>query len=166
MVLIYILNKQMKKELSVTLVTTYLLAVMGIILYGMYELTSTKTFSDGFHLLIGCVLLGATGGVLYCLRGVYLNYCVKAQWTNQWIPWYLIRPFTSAICGGISYLFLKAGLLVLEAQKESDASNLGFYALAFIAGMNVDKFISKIEDLAQATWGIEKSRSSKFNSNS
>lgn len=75
--------------------------------------------------------------------------------------WYFVRPIVSVICGAVSYLFLKAGLLILEAKKESDATNFGFFALAFIAGMNVDKFISKIEDLAQATWGIEKSRSAK-----
>jgi len=63
------------------------------------------------------------------------------------------------VSGGVSYLFLKAGLLILEAEKETDSSNLGFYALAFISGLNVDKFISKIEEIAKATWGIEKSRS-------
>jgi hypothetical protein len=62
--------------------------------------------------------------------------------------------------GGVSYLFLKAGLLILESGTNPDSSDLGFYALAFIAGLNVDKFISKIEDIAQAVWGIEKSRSS------
>jgi len=98
--------------------------------------------------------------VLYCLRGIYLNYCVLKQWSNDWITWYILRPIVSFICGGASYLFLKAGLLVLEAKKEIDASNLGFFAFAFIAGMNVDKFISKIEEIAQATWGIEKSRTS------
>jgi hypothetical protein len=54
---------------------------------------------------------------------------------------------------------------VLEAQKESDATNLGFYALSFIAGLNVDKFLSRVEDLAQATWGIEKSRTSQRDKN-
>jgi len=86
---------------------------------------------------------------------------VKKQWSNEWYPWYIIRPFVSILTGGVSFLFLKAGLLVLEAQTEASSSNFGFYALAFIAGLNVDKFISKIEDLAQATWGIEKSRASK-----
>jgi hypothetical protein len=38
---------------------------------------------------------------------------------------------------------------------------LGFYVLAFIAGLNVDKFLSKIEEIAQTTWGIEKSRAAR-----
>lgn len=56
-------------------------------------------------------------------------------------------------------MFLKAGLLLLEAAAQRpDATQLGYLALAFIAGLNVDKFIAKVEDIAQATWGIEKSR--------
>ena len=71
----------------------------------------------------------------------------------------------SILTGGVSFLFLKAGLLVLEAQSTGSSTHLGFYALAFIAGLNVDKFISKIEDIAQATWGIEKSRTTKDGDN-
>ena len=65
------------------------------------------------------------------------------------------------VCGGVSCLFLKAGLLVLESAQKEPSTDLGFYALAFVAGLNVDKFIAKIEDIAQAVWGIEKSRVSK-----
>jgi hypothetical protein len=78
----------------------------------------------------------------------------------QWEPWYYIRPVVSLICGGVSFLFLKAGLLLLEAASLPESSDLGFMALAFIAGLNVDKFINKIEEIAQASWGIEKSRAS------
>jgi hypothetical protein len=149
----------MRKEISALAATLYLLLFLSSLCYLAYLLTSTKTFQDGYKLMLLCILVAGFGGVLYCLRSVYINYCVRKTWTNDWLAWYFIRPFLSLICGGVSYLFLKAGLLVLEAKKETDASNLGFYALAFIAGMNVDKFISKIEDIAQATWGIEKSRS-------
>jgi len=151
----------MKKEISVTIVTMYLILLALTIGYMFYLLTSTKTFQEEYKLILECICIGGYGGLLYCLRGIYLNYCVFKHWSNEWIPWYVIRPIVSLICGGVSFLFLKAGLLILEAKKETDASNLGFFALAFIAGMNVDKFISKIEDLAQATWGIEKSRTNK-----
>jgi hypothetical protein len=88
---------------------------------------------------------------------------LKKQWDSIWSPWYYIRPVLSSICGAISYIFLKAGLLVLEATQQENQNLLGFYALAFIAGLNVDKFISKLEDIAHATWGIEKSRSNSNN---
>jgi hypothetical protein len=47
----------------------------------------------------------------------------------------------------------------LESGTKSDASEIGFYALALVAGLNVDKFVAKIDDVAQAVWGIDKSRS-------
>jgi hypothetical protein len=108
-----------------------------------------------------CALSGGFGGIIYCLRGVYINACVRKNWDDAWQPWYYIRPFVSLVSGGVSWIFLKAGLLILEAAPSNNATDLGFYALAFIAGLNVDKFISKIEDIAQATWGIEKSRASR-----
>lgn len=103
-------------------------------------------------------MVGGLGGCIYCLRGVYLNACVHKNWDPAWTPWYYIRPLVSIACGGVSYLFLRAGLLVLEAGQQAGSTDLGFYALAFIAGLNVDKFMVKIEGLAHATWGIEKSR--------
>jgi hypothetical protein len=145
------------------LVIIYLLAITGGLIWSGAALL-TESCGEGinqFQLPLICCVLGGIGGVLYCLRGVYLNYSVKKQWSNDWLPWYFIRPIVSIICGGISYLFLKAGLLVLEAQTEDSSSHLGFYALALIAGLNVDKFIAKIEDIAQATWGIQKSRTSR-----
>lgn len=108
-----------------------------------------------------CAMVGGVGGITYCLRGVYLNACVRKQWDDAWQPWYFIRPIVSVICGAVSFLFLKAGLLVLDATQNENANLLGFYALAFIAGFNVDKFVSKLEDIAHATWGIEKSRTSR-----
>jgi hypothetical protein len=105
-----------------------------------------------------CGAVGGIGGCVYCLRGVYLNACVRKQWDDDWQPWYYIRPLVSIACGAISYVFLSAGLLVLEAGQREDSSYFGFYALAFIAGLNVDKFIARVEGIAHATWGIEKSR--------
>ncbi|MGE6288853.1 hypothetical protein [Aeromonas media] len=110
-----------------------------------------------------CGAIAYIGGCLYCLRAIYLNKCVRNQWDPSWHLWYFIRPITSVIAGAISYLFLKAGLLVLESSSNIDSSEMGFFALAFIAGFNVDKFVSKIEEVAKAVWGIEKTRSATDN---
>jgi hypothetical protein len=114
--------------------------------------------NDTFKLAIYCGIAGGIGGITYCLRGIYLNACVKKQWDNDWAPWYYIRPIVSFICGIVGFIFLKAGLIILEARQIESPSNYAFYAFAFAAGLNVDKFIEKIEDIAQVTWGIKKSR--------
>lgn len=111
-----------------------------------------------YELTFKVSLAGALGGCLYCLRAVYLNACVKKNWDPDWEVWYFIRPIASAISAYLSSLVLKAGLVVLEASRTPEAGSYGFIALAFIAGMNVDKFIEKTEDIAQSIWGIGKSR--------
>lgn len=74
----------------------------------------------------------------------------------------MLRPIASIISGGASFLFLKAGLLILESKEASTSSDTGFLALAFVAGLNVDKFLGKLESIAQAVWGIDKSRASNL----
>lgn len=107
-----------------------------------------------------CTYFGCLGGVLYCLRGVYLNKCVFKRWDPDWSVWYFLRPITSSISGLISCIFLKAGLLVLEASSVKNETTFGYLAIAFIAGYNVDNFMKKIESIAQTIWGVEKSRAS------
>ena len=108
-----------------------------------------------------CVLFGGLGGVTYCLRGVYLNACVRKQWDVGWLPWYFLRPIVSLILGGVSYLFVKSGLLLLGASTDQTGSQLGIWAMSFIAGLNVDRFLAKIEDIGSTVWCVEPSRQSK-----
>jgi hypothetical protein len=140
-------------------IAVYLVAIAVADLYAIASIRILQTPLISDLSLIGqCFFVGGLGGVIYCLRGIYLNACVRNDWDAKWSPWYYIRPIVSHLCGVISYVFLRAGLILLEAEKSSGSSDLGFLALAFIAGLNVDKFLSKIEEIAQATWGIEKSR--------
>ena len=111
-----------------------------------------------------CMIAGGIGGVLYCLRGIYLNASVRKNWDEKWYPWYFIRPIVSMLSGGVSYVFLKAGLLILESHSKPNSSHLAYFALAFVAGLNVDKFIAKIEAIAKTSWGIDKSRAGEDSS--
>lgn len=116
-----------------------------------------------YHQPFFCILAGGLGGSIYCLRGVYLHASVKKDWDLTYRPWYYIRPIVSLCSGLVSFIFLKAGLLALDSELHQDANFWGFYALAFIAGLNVDKFVEKIEEIAHATWGIARSRVSDKN---
>ncbi len=116
---------------------------------------------DKFRLFYNCSLIGGLGGVFYCLRSVYVNYSVKKNWDIDWELWYYIRPIVSIISGSASFIFLKAGLLILESQETQNSTHYGFLAVAFIAGYNVDKFMKRIENIAESTWGVAKSNVSK-----
>ena len=116
-------------------------------------------------LVVKCSFVGAIGGILYCLRGVYLNKCVRKNWDKDWHVWYYLRPIASTISGFVSFIFLKAGLLVLDAGSNENAISFGYLAVAFIAGYNVDNFLKKLESVACEIWGIKKSRSSNIDLN-
>jgi len=144
----------------------YLLIIsLSYLIALVFLLSETIRLLEPFRIGLTCTIIGGLGGCLYCLRAVYLNADVRNQWSSQWHIWYYLRPLVSLGCGGVSYLFLRAGLLVLESGTKPDASEIGFYALAFIAGFNVDKFIKKLEDVSEAVWGIEKSRASNIKEN-
>lgn len=140
----------------------FLLFILGLDAWGFIAVLSSSIpeWLRAYDTVLLCGLTGGIGGCVYCLRGLYVNTCVRPEgWDPKWMPWYFIRPIVSHLCGGISFVVLKTGLLVLESQPKSDSHQLGFYLLAFVAGLNVDKFVTKIEDLAQTTWGIDRSRS-------
>ena len=141
----------------------YLGAILALDVFFLWamklELMPSWWYSGG--LVLTCTLVGGIGGTVYCLRGIYLNACVRKSWDKEWQPWYYIRPIVSHVCGGVSSLFLRAGLIVLEAHPSAESTEIGYLALAFIAGLNVDNFIRKIEEIARSVWGIEKSRTSK-----
>ena len=141
-----------------------ILIAIGILSILQYISTVPLWYSNNL-LFIQSALMGALGGILYCLRGIYTNKCVKKRWDIDWTVWYYLRPLTSLISGFVSCFLLKAGLLVLDSSKEGLHTNFGFYIIAFIAGYNVDNFLKKIESIAKTTWGIEPSLTSKGDAN-
>lgn len=149
------------------LVITYLVTMLLIIasaFLGLEQFGLPESLAEN-ELAISCALIATLGGVLYCLRSVYLNRCVHNRWTKSWEVWYYLRPITSFICGIVAYIFLKAGLVVLDASQDTDAGNFGYYAFAFFAGLNVDKFVAKIEEIGKSLFGIEKTRNAKLSEN-
>ncbi len=146
-------------------VVLYLILVLCLLLYVYSNLHAPSGLPSWIvdNLLgIKCVLTGCLGGSLYCLRAVYLNRCVRNSWDPRWLPWYYLRPLTSAVCGLAAYLCLRAGLVVLDAsQQDSAAGDYGYLVFALFAGINVDRFMAKMEDLGQSLFGIELSRTAK-----
>ncbi len=116
---------------------------------------------EQFSLAYRSALIGALGGVIYCLRAVYLNRSVKGKWNDDWNVWYFLRPLVSGLVGAVAFVFLNAGLLVLDAGAADNSSPYGFLALSFIAGLNVDRFLVKLEEVAKASWGVKPSRTSE-----
>ena len=96
------------------------------------------------------LFFGLLGGCTHCLRALYVQYCVKDEWDSRWVVWHFVRPCVSAIMGVFSLISVKVGLLVLVVSEEKlDDRLYGIYALAFIAGYNVDYFQSQIRRVTE-----------------
>ena len=96
------------------------------------------------------LFFGLLGGCTYCLRALYLQHCVEKEWDDRWVVWHIIRPCVGAIMGVFSLISVKVGLLVLVvAEEKLDDRLYGIYALAFIAGYNVDYFQSQIRRVTE-----------------
>lgn len=142
------------------LIVSYLLLVLATVvtLLLLDNLTTLPSWYTDNLLLAQCVYVGSLAGILYLLRAVYLHRCVYKDWTEDWYVWYFLRPLTSAIAGGVSFIFMKAGLLVLDAASDPQSLPYGYLALAFVAGYNVDNFLRKLESVAKTLWGIKETR--------
>lgn len=137
-----------------------ILILLSFITLRIYDF---PTWIADLELVVKCCLVSTLGGVLYCLRAVYVNKCVRNSWSADWEVWYFLRPLVSLICGVVSYVFLKAGLVLLDASQDVGQGIFGYLAFSFLAGLNVDKFVKKLEDIGKAVFGIELSRSSNNN---
>ena len=135
--------------------------LLVLALWIQLPLGNLPVWATHYVLAIQCVLIAAVGGVIYCLRAIYVNKCVRKNWDRDWEIWYYLRPLTSSISGFIAYIFSKAGLIIFEASQQTDSGNFGFLAFALIAGFNVDKFVQKIEEVAKSAFGIDQSRMTK-----
>lgn len=156
-------SNEMPGKNSMVMVVIYLIgwAVLVGCLWSTYAIGLLPSWIVSFSLAYQCALMGAVGGIVYCLRAVYLNRSVRDTWDPKWTTWYILRPIVSSIVGFVAFIFLNAGLLVLDAEHNASPNNYGFLALSFVAGLNVDRFLVKIEDIARTAWGIRPSRASE-----
>jgi len=123
-----------------------------IIYYNIIDLKSKLIFLGTY-----CALFGLLGGIVNCLRSIYIHFAAKKDWDEKYAVWYYLRPIVSSIMGVVSYIFIKAGLLVFTAQTAvySNTSTMAYLSFAFLAGYNVHNFLKKIEEVSKAILGIE-----------
>lgn len=144
-------------------IIAYLITVLALV-FGLWVQKTIGNIPEWlapFSLQIDCILVATMTGCLYCLRAVYIHRSAKNDWDSRWQTWYYLRPITSGISGLVAFIFLKAGLLALDAQQQSASGDFGYIALAAIAGLNVDNFVRRIEEIARAAFGIDASQASK-----
>ncbi len=89
---------------------------------------------------IRCMWLGALGGIVISLKGLY-DYGADA-WQTRFTIWHLGRPFSGAIAGGITYL-------LLLAVSGSTPSTPVVMAAAFVLGTQEKRFFNFLFEVAR-----------------
>lgn len=117
-----------------------------------------ERFGDPLRTFGACTAAGGLGGTVYCLRALYLNFCLKRKWDERWVLWYMMRPMVSAAVGAVSWLFLVSGLLALGGEVDPQKGLYGYVAVAFLAGHNVDQFLRRIESIGKSALGVDPTR--------
>lgn len=140
-------------------VISYQILALAVLVFAWAQgpLGNVPAWLTAYQLAINCILVASLAGVLYCIRAVYTNYSARDTWEKRWELWYYLRPLASGIAGLVAFIFLKAGIAVLEASQTGAGGMYGYMAFSFVAGYNVDRFLKKIEDLAQSKFGVEQS---------
>jgi hypothetical protein len=110
------------------------------------------------HPVVWPIALAGLGSVIYCLRSIYHHMCVTRDWDTSWIVWYWLRPFVGLLSGAVAFVFVQAGLVLLNAEGGEKGSPWGLYAISIIAGYNVDQFWALIEKVMKDALGLERSR--------
>lgn len=101
--------------------------------------------------LLGLVMLaGALGAIMHALRSFYWYVGQRAlRWS--WIPMYFVLPWVGAALGVVVYVGLRGGLFSAQSSA-SDASTLGFVAVAGLAGLFTRETMEKLKKIAEATF--------------
>lgn len=100
------------------------------------------SFPERYHLLFTCMWMGAMGGVMISLKGVYEHSHSLDPWKNSYNLWHIGRPISGAIAGVIVALLY---LLIVPTEKFSP---LVLYGVAFIFGTQDAAFFDFLSTFA------------------
>lgn len=114
--------------------------------------------SDLLRLAAYSILFGLLGALVHCLRAIYIHRSIRNDWDDRWIIWYYLRPVVGGVMGLVSFVFIKAGLIVFASESSPPGNaRIAYMAVAFLGGFNVRNFLQKIEDVSRSVLGIEPS---------
>ncbi len=109
--------------------------------FGTYEMQAET------RLFLMVALIGAVGSLLHALRS-YNSYVGGRQFLANWIPFYLVKPFTGASMAVVFYFLFRGGFFAPGVGAES-VSEFGFFALAGLIGLFSEEAVEKLKDVAE-----------------
>jgi hypothetical protein len=101
---------------------------------GMTEATVAQLFP-----LWNTMMWGGIGGVVGALYHLWWHISDRQDFDREYFMWYLVQPIMGLVLGGIVFLLLAGGLLILQVnltdtQNTNTARQLLPYLLAVLSG--------------------------------
>ncbi len=97
---------------------------------------------EKYRVFANCMWLGALGGVIISLKGVYDNAC-EPPWSNCYNLWHLGRPFSGAVTG------VMAVFIFLFLTQNAGFSRPAVYMAAFILGTQEARFFTFLFEIGR-----------------
>lgn len=90
---------------------------------------------------------GVVGGILRGLWNLW-NNVNRGSYRHIWRIWFISAPFIGGIFGGILYLIVSGGLIVISDQNTLDVNPYVVMIFAAIAGYNWEWAVKKLDAVA------------------
>jgi len=147
---------------AVAFVAVYLLAVTGVVFYGLTVLwpkagdtaeASGHWFSDlatDQRLLLIVLFAGALGGLVHSLRS-FSWYLGNRQLYRSWIGRYVTLPVVGGAMAVVFYLVIRGGFAPTGADFDQ-SSPFAYAALAVLVGMFSEQAALRLKDIAETVF--------------
>ena len=107
-----------------------------------HSASSAQLIPEKYRVFANCMWLGAIGGVVISLKGVYDNAC-EPPWSNCYNLWHLGRPFSGAVTG------VMAVFIFLFLTQNAGFSRPAVYLAAFILGTQEARFFTFLFEIGR-----------------
>jgi hypothetical protein len=94
-----------------------------------FVLAPVSSHISGRDFLILVLTMGAFGACLHGISSLAL-WVGKRKFSEDWVVWYLFRPFSGAILALLFYLIIRGGFL-----QQVSADSAGFYGIIGLSGL-------------------------------
>ncbi|HEX9830386.1 MAG TPA: hypothetical protein VGA94_01760 [Thermodesulfobacteriota bacterium] len=91
---------------------------------------------------------GVVGGILRGLWNLW-NNVNRGSYRHVWRIWFISAPFIGGIFGGIIYLTVTAGLIVVSEQNSLNVNPFVVMIFSAIAGFNWEWAVKKLDAVAE-----------------
>ncbi|HEY64280.1 MAG TPA: hypothetical protein G4O02_06875 [Caldilineae bacterium] len=102
---------------------------------------------------LSTLLWGGIGGVVSALWSLHWHISDQLDFDKDYVMWYLEQPLLGIVLGGIVYLIMGTGFLVLQTDLTVESANLGARllpsTLAFVGGFRQNLVYSLIDKIVQ-----------------